>query len=106
MLYMVVQVIAGLTAGQTFVRMTNTPSSLLMPTESTYRQALSAEFVYTFVLAFVVLSVATVKTPLSQYFGLTIGSCVTVGGIAIGNVSGGSLNPAVSTGISAARIIG
>merc|ERR1719169_119031 len=71
-----------------------------------WSQALTAEFVFTFVLCFVVLSVATVKTPLSQYFGLAIGSCVTVGGIGIGNVSGGSLNPAVSTGISAARIIG
>merc|ERR1719218_295773 len=71
-----------------------------------WAQALGGEFVYTFVLCFVVLSVATIKTPLSQYFCLAIGSCVTVGGVAIGNVSGGSLNPAVSTGISAARIIG
>merc|ERR1719171_24653 len=62
--------------------------------------------VFTFVLCFVVLSVATIASPLSQYFGLAIGFCVTAGGLAIGNVSGGSLNPAVSTGISAARIIG
>ena len=53
-----------------------------------------------------VLSVATLKTPLSQYICLAIGSCVTLGGVAIGNVPGGPLNPAVSTGILAARIIG
>merc|ERR1719359_1397329 len=64
--------------------------------------------VVTFVLCFVVLSVAVVKEEkvLSQYFGLAIASCVTAGGNAIGGISGGSLNPAVSTGISAARIIG
>merc|ERR550537_1316695 len=55
---------------------------------------------FTFLLCFVVLSVATVKDPLSEYFGLAIGSCVTAGGYAIGAVSGGSLNPAVSFGIS------
>merc|ERR1719185_97 len=68
--------------------------------------ALAGEAAFTFLLCFVVLSVATVESPLSQYFGLAIGSCVTAGGLAIGNVSGGSLNPAVSAGISAARIIG
>ena len=32
----------------------------------------------------------------SHFFGLAIGFCVVVGGFAIGNVSGGSLNPAVA----------
>eukprot|EP00971_Amphidinium_carterae_P156867 3109827-Amphidinium_carterae.1 len=32
--------------------------------------------------------------------------CVTVGGYAIGKVSGGSLNPAVSVGISTSHILG
>merc|ERR1719197_921375 len=89
-----------------YVYMMNNEKFDLKPPTSKYGQIIVAEFVYTFVLCFVVLSVATVKSPLSQYFGFAIGSCVTVGGVAIGNVSGGSLNPAVSTGISAARIIG
>ena len=50
-------------------------------------QALAGEAVFTFVLCFVVLSAATAETPLSQYFGLAIGSCVTAGGLAIGGVS-------------------
>jgi len=58
----------------------------------------AAEIVFTFVLCFVVLGCCTVDSPLQQYFGLAIGSCVTVGGFAIGAVSGGSLNPAVSLG--------
>ena len=65
-----------------------------------------AEIVFTFVLCFVVLSIATVKeNPSPELTGFIIGSCVTVGGLAIGKISGGSLNPAVSFGIAAARII-
>lgn len=63
-----------------------------------------AEIIFTFVLCFVVLCVATVQSaPASQFTGLIIGMCVTVGGLAIGKVSGGSLNPAVSMGIASAR---
>merc|ERR1711981_600376 len=78
----------------------------LKPESSNWSQAIIAELVFTFVLAFVVLSVATVQNALSQYFGFAIGMCVTVGGCAIGKVSGGSLNPAVSIGISSSHIIG
>merc|ERR1719172_500289 len=70
-----------------------------------WARALGGEVIFTFVLCFVVLSVATVQLPLSQFFGLAIGSCVTAGGFAIGNISGGSLNPAVSFGISSSQII-
>jgi aquaporin Z len=105
--YIVTQLVAGVCASYTYAAMHHGNTFALEPAGGhNWAQALTAEFVYTFVLCFVVLSVATIKDPLNQYFGLAIGSCVTVGGIAIGNVSGGSLNPAVSTGISAARIIG
>merc|ERR1719375_1366308 len=70
-----------------------------------WAEAAVAEIMFTFLLAFVVLSVATVESPLSEYFGLAIGSCVTAGGYAIGAVSGGSLNPAVSIGISSSMIL-
>merc|ERR1719194_99445 len=65
-----------------------------------------AEIVFTFVLCYVVLCVATVREPSKDMFGLAIGSCVTAGGYATGSVSGGSLNPAVSIGISGSHIIG
>jgi len=62
-----------------------------------------AEIVFTMVLCMVVLCVAvSEKTGGTPMFGLAIGSCVTVGGFAIGGVSGGSLNPAVSFGIATA----
>merc|ERR1719263_1637549 len=65
-----------------------------------------AEIVFTCVLCLVVLSVAvSERTKASHMFGLAIGSCVTVGGFAIGGISGGSLNPAVSCGIAAAQTL-
>jgi len=59
----------------------------------------SAEVQFTFLLCFVVLSICTVQSnKLLQMYGFAIGSCVTAGGFAIGSVSGGALNPAVSLG--------
>merc|ERR1719261_2115597 len=72
-----------------------------------------AEIMYTFVLCFVVLNVACLNDkspkgeklylmtggPAAQMYGLAIGFCIVVGGNAIGGVSGGSLNPAVSIGL-------
>ncbi len=69
-------------------------------------QVFDAVLVFTYVLAFVVLSVATVGITLYEYFGFAIGMYATIGGFAIGKVWGGSLNPAVSIGIFTSHIIG
>merc|ERR1719460_788887 len=61
----------------------------------TWGQIVLAEWFYTFVLVLVVLNAAVVNGP-NNYFGLAIGMCVTVGGIAVGGVTGGCFNPAVS----------
>lgn len=53
---------------------------------------------------FVVLQTATVKDPVKGVFGLAIGSCVTVGGYAVGGVSGGNFNPAVSIGLALTHV--
>merc|ERR1719247_881463 len=99
-MYIPVQIVGGIFAAFTYSSMMNGETFPLKPEGYKWSQALLAEFVFTFVLAFVVLSVATVKNGLSEYFGFAIGMCVTVGGCAIGKVSGGSLNPAVSLGIA------
>lgn len=71
-----------------------------------WSQVAVAETIFTFVLCYVVLCVAVSDaTKADIMFGLAIGSCVTVGGNAIGAISGGSLNPAVSVGISSAHLI-
>jgi aquaporin Z len=104
--YMGVQVLGGVCASYTYAAMHHGATFPLAPGAGhTFAGAAVAEIVYTFTLCYVVLSVATTKAPLKDFFGFAIASCVTAGGYAIGAVSGGSLNPAVSVGISAAQII-
>jgi len=106
--YMAVQLVAGIAAGLTYMSMEAGKTFPLAPGKGyTLGQAAFAEIVFTFLLCYVVCCVATVQSDkvLSQFFGLAIGSCVTAGGYAIGAVSGGSLNPAVSFGISVCHAI-
>jgi len=105
-MYIAVQIVGGICAAFTYSALMNGETFALKPAAYQWSQVIAAELIFTFVLAFVVLSVATVKSALSEYFGFAIGMCVTVGGCAIGKVSGGSLNPAVSIGISTSHIIG
>eukprot|EP00747_Dinoflagellata_sp_TGD_P126033 gnl/TRDRNA2_/TRDRNA2_174230_c4_seq78.p1 gnl/TRDRNA2_/TRDRNA2_174230_c4~~gnl/TRDRNA2_/TRDRNA2_174230_c4_seq78.p1 ORF type:complete len:387 (-),score=79.81 gnl/TRDRNA2_/TRDRNA2_174230_c4_seq78:49-1164(-) len=103
--YIGTQLVGGVLGALTYVLMEGGKSFPLGPGASYgWAAAGVAEVVFTFVLCFVVLAVATTKNSLTEYFGLAIGSCVTVGGFAIGAVSGGSLNPAVSVGISTSAL--
>jgi len=104
-MYIGTQIVGGICAAFTYSFLMNGDTFALKPAAYQWHQVVAAEFVFTFVLAFVVLSVATTKEGLSHYFGFAIGMCVTVGGCAIGKVSGGSLNPAVSIGISSSHIL-
>jgi aquaporin Z len=63
--------------------------------------AFLVEALWTLVLVYVVLYVATSKDhPNNSFYGLAIGSTVLVGAIAVGGVSGGGFNPAVALGLS------
>eukprot|EP00416_Gambierdiscus_australes_P019506 CAMPEP_0171063456 /NCGR_PEP_ID=MMETSP0766_2-20121228/5666_1 /TAXON_ID=439317 /ORGANISM="Gambierdiscus australes, Strain CAWD 149" /LENGTH=463 /DNA_ID=CAMNT_0011519363 /DNA_START=83 /DNA_END=1474 /DNA_ORIENTATION=- len=104
--YMAIQAIAGILASFLYAGLYSVETFPLEP-KAPYSDgaAYILEFLFTFVLSFVVLSTAVVKgitTPVGRnfYFALAIGSCVTAGGSASGAVSGGSLNPAVSMGIA------
>jgi aquaporin Z len=58
-----------------------------------------AELLYTFALCYVVLNVASSSDQQGNgFYGLAIGFTVTAGGFAIGGISGGSFNPAVTLG--------
>ena len=59
------------------------------------------EFLFTFALCYVVLQVATSKkTEGNSYYGLAIGSTVTVGAFAVGGIFClGAFNPAVAVGL-------
>lgn len=63
--------------------------------------ALTAEFLFTFALAHVVLNVATAKgTSGNSFYGLAIGMTVMAGAFAVGPISGAAFNPAVAIGAS------
>jgi aquaporin Z len=62
-------------------------------------KAFTAEAVFTFALAWVVLNVATTRANAgNSYYGLAIGFTVLAGAFAVGGVSGGAFNPAVAVG--------
>lgn len=107
MLYCASQIIGGVLGGFVFALIHHGSTFALGPVGSfRWAQVAFAEMVFTFVLCFVVICAAVhSKTNTKDMFGLAIGSCVTVGGFAIGAVSGGSLNPAVSFGIGSAHLM-
>jgi len=104
-LYMMTQCLAGVMAGFVYGLVHGNITFQLGPGQGfDWGGVAVAEIVFTFVLCFVVLCVATVsKNPAPELTGFIIGMCITTGGLAIGKISGGSLNPAVSVGIAAAR---
>jgi len=106
--YVAAQILGGIVAAFTYVMIYSGHSFALGPQPGyKWGQVAVAEIIFTFVLCYVVLCTAvSEKTKSKHMFGLAIGSCVTVGGFAIGSISGGSLNPAVSVGIAAANFKG
>jgi aquaporin Z len=61
--------------------------------------AFVVELLFTFALCYVVLNVATSKHhPDNSFYGLAIGFTVVAGAFAVGAISGGAFNPAVSVG--------
>jgi aquaporin Z len=76
----------------------------------TMTQVCCAELFFTSLFAFVYLAVSTSTmapslTKTNFYFAFAIGSCMTIGGFAIGAISGGALNPAVAVGIAVSQIM-
>ncbi len=64
------------------------------------------EFLGTFILAFVVLNVATAKTTEGNpFYGFAIGGVLMAMVFAVGGISGGAFNPAVTTGLIISGVI-
>ena len=69
-------------------------------------QALLAEFLFTFALAYVVLNCATAQGTLdNSFYGLAIGMTVMAGAFSVGSISGGAFNPAVAVGIGLMKLV-
>lgn len=70
------------------------------PEKVMFLSALIAEFLFTFLLVFTVLQVATTKTLAKNgFYGAAIGLCVLAGATAVGKFTGGAFNPAVGLGL-------
>jgi aquaporin Z len=101
--YWVVQFGAGLLAAivvRTVVDPTRMASAAAMTlTGRTLLAAFVVELLFTFALCYVMLNVATSKDhPDNSFYGLAIGFTVVAGAFAVGAISGGAFNPAVSLG--------
>merc|ERR1719321_1423482 len=104
--YWSAQLAGGLAAGVAYTSIVGKAVPLAPGSGHGWSAAAFAEIIYTFVLCFTVLNVATLSCEhltnggkAKQIYGLAIAFCIVVGGYAIGSVSGGSLNPAVSVAL-------
>jgi aquaporin Z len=102
--YWIAQILGALLAA--FVAIFLTGGATTAPTPPDVAKAFTAEFLFTFALAYVVLNAATAKaTSGNSFYGLAIGFTVLTGAFAVGSISGGAFNPAVSIGASVMNLI-
>jgi len=98
--YWIAQVAGGVVAGVIGRAVVNPPAvGTLTLTGHTEAAAAVVELLVTFALCYAMLNVATSKDqPGNGFFGLAIGFTVTAGAFAVGGISGGLFNPAVTLG--------
>jgi aquaporin Z len=97
--YMVVQIIAGIVAALIAKWYMGDMGVATMDLSGRVLKVFIGELIGTFALAYVVLNVATSKgTTGNSFYGLAIGFTVFAMATAFGSVSGGAFNPAVATG--------
>jgi aquaporin Z len=95
--YVVTQVLAAVAAAAVVIVLGYAPHTPVSVAGA--GKMLIAEFLFTFALAYVVLSVATAKgTEGNSFYGLAIGFTLAAGILAVGSISGGAFNPAVAVG--------
>ena len=105
--YFVAQVLAGIAAAYTVAQFASTPA-VAEACPFTLPQVIVGEFLFTFLLCFVVLQVATnKKTEGNSFYGFAIGSVVLVGAFAVGGIlCHGCFNPAVAVSLGFVKTMG
>ncbi|WP_009479848.1 MIP/aquaporin family protein [Rhodococcus sp. JVH1] len=101
--YWVAQLAAGVLAAVVVREVVDPAQATLSATLHLSGHTLVAAFVvellFTFALCYVVLNVATSRShPNNSFYGLAIGFTVVAGAFAVGAISGGAFNPAVTFG--------
>ena len=105
--YWIVQCAAGVVAAVVARAVVN-PAAVKTLTPSGHALAAVAvvELLFTFALCYVVLNVATSKDQVgNSFFGLAIGFTIAAGAFAVGGISGGLFNPAVSLGAATGGLV-
>lgn len=102
--YIVVQLFSGLCAGNCFFLLSAQSFALEPVGRYNWATAAMLEMIYTGALCYVVLCVTCDAQKGRHYAGMAIGFTVTAAALAIGGITGCSLNPAVSMGIFAANV--
>ncbi len=105
--YWILQCAAGVVAAVVARAVVN-PAAVKTLTPSGHALAAVAvvELLFTFALCYVVLNVATSKDQVgNSFFGLAIGFTIAAGAFAVGGISGGLFNPAVSLGAATGGLV-
>jgi aquaporin Z len=104
--YWIAQLAAGAVAGVLAHAVVNPAAvTALRPSGHALAATAIVELLFTFALCYVVLNVATSKNQLgNSFFGLAIGFTVLAGAFAVGGISGGAFNPAVTLGAAVAGL--
>jgi aquaporin Z len=104
--YVIVQIIGSAAAAYIVMFFMPGKTANTAPELASTTNALIAEILGTFALAYVVLNVATAKgTVGNMFYGLSIGFTVLSMAYALGGISNGAFNPAVATGISLMKFV-
>jgi aquaporin Z len=104
--YIAAQILGALAGAYlSYMLLDQTTAPMPSPTATTMT-ALMVEVLYTFLLALVVLNVATSPTNEgNSFYGLAIGATIMVAVFAGGPISGGAYNPAVATGTIVVNVL-
>jgi len=108
--YVVTQLIAGILSAMVAISLCGDQSlsALAEIKIGPGKEGLYTELLWTFLLASVVLNTAGTSSPgykNNSFFGLAIGFTVVAGAIAVGNISGGGFNPAVTSGVNIGKMV-
>lgn len=97
--YVIAQLLGAIAAAAVYYSVKGSFLTVAPASGVDFSTAALIEMLFTFLLVFTVINVATTKkTQGNQYFGAAIGAALMVGAFAGGPISGGAFNPAVGIG--------